>query len=425
MNPFHLIFFNLCLLLAACVWDRTNESLDSLPLDDSEYPYAGLPRLVIETENFTQVRDKETKIPAQMQIWGEKEPESEVIELTVKGRGNSSFEMSKYSIKLELTNKREMLGMPADKDWALISNHADKTLMRNYIAFKLSAKIGSYYAPRCEFVELYLNRKYQGVYLLTETIKIGDNRINIPKNRDSYLVEFDARSKKNDQTIYSDVFSAKGSKKIFTIHEPKNALPEELNIIQNHICEFEEFLKSVDANKDNKLEKWIDLEESIKHYWIQEFARNPDSKFFSSVYFTWTSAGKIRMGPVWDFDLAFGNHYYEGYNSSVGWEIRNYWNTFLFKDSLYRTETESLWVSYRKFFESSIFCIDTLYYKLKKAADNNFKRWPILPENSGYWLHSSYSSYEQPVDDLKVWIRKRFNWIDAQILIPSPTQPAS
>ena len=425
MKSVRLFLFNLCLLLAACVWDKTNESPDCLPLDDTEYPYAGLPRLVIETENFAQVRDRETKIPAQMQIWGEKGPESEVMDLTVRGRGNSSFEMSKYSMKLELANKHEMVGMPADKDWALISNHADKSLMRNYIAYNLSAKFEPYYAPRCEFVELYLNRDYQGVYLLTETIKIGNNRVNIPKNRNSYIVEFDTKSKESDQKVLSDVFSEKGNKKIFTVHEPKNAQPEELNIVQDHICEFEAFLKAVDTNKENELEKWIDLEESIKHYWVQEFSKNPDSKFFSSVYFSWTNTGKIRMGPVWDFDLAFGNHYYEGNNSTDKWEIRNYWNKFLFKDSLYRVETETMWFSYRKFFESSINSVDTLYSKLKKAADNNFKRWPILSVERGYWLHNSYSSYQQPVDELKVWMKERLNWIDTQISTAYPTQPAS
>ena len=66
-----------------------------------------------------------------------------------------------------------MLGMPKDKDWALISNYADKTLMKNYLMYNLSAKLGAFYSPRCEFAELYLNGEYLGVYLLTETIKIG------------------------------------------------------------------------------------------------------------------------------------------------------------------------------------------------------------------------------------------------------------
>jgi spore coat protein CotH len=84
-----------------------------------------------------------------------------------------------------------MLGLPKDKDWALIANYADKTLMKNYLVYNLSANLGAYYSPRCEFAELFLNGEYLGVYLLTETIKIAKNRINIPKNENRYIVEVD------------------------------------------------------------------------------------------------------------------------------------------------------------------------------------------------------------------------------------------
>ena len=132
--------------------------IDYLPLDDSEYPYAGIPRIVIETENHREIKDRETEIPAKLQIWGEKAPESEVMDLTIRGRGNTSWtDMPKKSYKIEFTNKQEILGMPKDRDWALIANYADKTLMKNYLAYHLSAELGALFAPRCDFVELYLN----------------------------------------------------------------------------------------------------------------------------------------------------------------------------------------------------------------------------------------------------------------------------
>lgn len=98
-----------------------------------------------------------------------------------------------------------MLGMPKDKDWALIANYADKSLMRNYISYRLSSALNAYYAPRCEFAELYLNGEYLGVYLLTETIKIGKNRVNIPQNDESYIVEVDKKYKETEQVVFSDI----------------------------------------------------------------------------------------------------------------------------------------------------------------------------------------------------------------------------
>lgn len=71
-----------------------------LPLDDTEYPYAGIPRIVIETENHQAIKDRETEIPAKMQIWEEKAPESEIMNLTIRGRGNTSLGMPKKVIRL-------------------------------------------------------------------------------------------------------------------------------------------------------------------------------------------------------------------------------------------------------------------------------------------------------------------------------------
>lgn len=157
--------------LVEFISSSTSSYPESFKPDDKEYPYAGIPRIVIETENRKAIVDRETEIPAKMQIWGDSTAESEIMDLTIRGRGNSSWEMPKKSYKIEFDKKQSMLGMPKDKDWALIANYADKTLMRNYLAYRLSAALDVFYAPRCEFAELYVNGNYLGVYLVTETIK--------------------------------------------------------------------------------------------------------------------------------------------------------------------------------------------------------------------------------------------------------------
>lgn len=149
--------------------------------DDKEYPYAGISRIVIEAEYRQQIKDCETEIPAKMQIWGDSTNESEI---------------------LNLKKKQSMLGMPKDKDWVLIANYADKTLMRNYIAYRLSGVLEAYYAPRCEFAELYLNGEYLGVYLLAASIKIAKNRVNLPKDDNSYIIEFDAKYRNYEQVFF-------------------------------------------------------------------------------------------------------------------------------------------------------------------------------------------------------------------------------
>lgn len=107
----------------------------------------------------------------------------------------------------------------------------------------MSAALGAYYAPRCEFAELYLNGKYLGVYLLTETIKIGKNRVNIPNDDYSYIVEVDGKYKTGEQVVFSDVLTENGKGKAFRIHDPKNASDEILDTVLKHIQNFEIFFK--------------------------------------------------------------------------------------------------------------------------------------------------------------------------------------
>jgi hypothetical protein len=115
---------------------------DSFKPQDKEYPYAGIPRIVIETGNRIAIKDRETEIPAKMQIWGESSSESEILDLTIRGRGNTSWtEMPKNSYKIEFEKKQSMLGLPKDKDWALIANFADKTLLRNFCSVQFVCEV--------------------------------------------------------------------------------------------------------------------------------------------------------------------------------------------------------------------------------------------------------------------------------------------
>lgn len=398
----------------------SSKEFQYLPIDDSKYPYAGIPRIVIVTENYQEIKDRETEIPAKLQIWGKKAPDSEIMDLTIKGRGNSSwYAMPKNSYKIEFINKQEMLGMPENRDWALIANYADKTLMKNYLMYHLSAKLGAYYTPRCEFVELYLNKEYLGVYLLTETIKIGKNRINIPQTSNSFIVEFDViHLREGQQAVYSDIIdpvehNEKGTP--FHILSPKNASEQDLSTIKEHICSFEKFLvQKSDSVKNFK--KWIDVNEYIKHYWIQEFSKNPDANFRTSVFFSWVKNDIIKMGPVWDFDLAIGGYPDTAKASPTGWYIKLfYWNKYIFKDSVMESKAKTFWEKNRNIFYDTNLLIDSTAAFLQRAADNNFKRWKVLQSTENKYHTKSFKSYNEAINNTKNWFNKRINWIDSQL----------
>lgn len=303
--------------------------------------------------------------------------------------------------------------MPQNKDWALIANYADKTLMKNYLMYNAARELNSFYSPRCEFVELYLNRDFLGTYLLVETIKSGKNRVDFSKSTDAYIVEVDAKLRQGEQYFVSDVLNDEG--KVFKIHEPHNASDLLITQLSNHIREFETYLIGIEANADNQLGDWIDVDDMIKYMWIQEFTKNPDANFYTSVFFCWEKNDVIKMGPVWDFDLAFGGHYNESASLPFDWRSAGYWYEYMLKDCEFVNQRKRFWDENKLYFESIVDSVDVVYDMLKESADNNFRRWNVLESTENKFHPKSYHSYRDAVDDLKVWIKERLAWIDANL----------
>ena len=401
-------------IICSCVWNDPESTPDYLPIDDSEYPYVSLPRLVIETEDFTQIRDRETKIPAKLQVYGKDAPESDVLELTIKGRGNSSFTgMPKPSYKIELAKKQEMFGMPKDKDWALIANSADKTLIKNFITYKLAGWLGDEYTPRSTFVELYLNRQYQGVYQLVETVKVGKDRVDIPKADSSFLLERCPTEFGKEHFVVTE----KGT--TFGIKYPKDPDYFDTQIIKGVLSEFENFLKDEDDDtlqSNHEITDFLDFEDYLRFYWIQELSKNLDGAFRRSIYVTWQRGEPIRLGPVWDFDVAYGNWEVDSLRTTTDWYIRNSgWNGYIFKRAKYWQAAVDYWKEHRDFLATFPDSISKYAAELAPATKNEFKRWPVLENTENWTYKEAYDSYDEAIDSLNSWIKLRMEWIDKNI----------
>ncbi len=405
-----LAAFLCCIGLAACYWAETENSPDYLPMDDSVYPYANLPRVVIETENFAGVRDQETEIPSHLQIYGKDSPESGVYELTVRGRGNSSFKMPKYGMKLEFTDKVALLGMPRSRDWALIANYGDKTHLRNYMMSRLSEWLGARYTPRMRFVELYLNRNYMGLYLLSETVKVAKNRVNIDENDTTFLVE------KEDSKKYDPPYVITENQYIYHVKSPRNPSGESQELLLNHLDDFERYLKNRAIYGDEGISEWIDITDYLLYYWVQEYSKNEDGNYARSVFFTWKKSEPIHFGPLWDFDLAFGNASYTRNQNPEGWYIRNYrLNYYIMQNSLIDSAANAYWNGHRETFGALIDSIPVYRSIIERAVENEYRRWPILENTENWALKDPYGSYDEAVDAMTTWMKERYGWIDGQI----------
>lgn len=398
----------LALMLNACVWENSEISPSDLPLDDSEYPYVGIPRIVIETENFRSIRDTETKIPAKLQIYGDTSPESDVMDLSIRGRGFSSFiGMPKYSIKLKFDNKQSLLGMAKDREWALIANSADRTLLKNYITYKLSNWLGMDYAPQSQFVEVILNRKYMGVFLLVETIKVSPSRVNICESESCFLFEKSKRPKTSDVVVTTDKgleFFVKSKNKIQT---------SSLKVLKQHLDSLE---MKFSQNKLDDIEKWIDIDSFIKFYWIQELSKNLDGNFDKSIFLTWEWGEPIHFGPIWDFDLAYGGTSENNVHSPEGWYIRKSpWNRELLSKKEIQQQSKNFWKENLQLFTSLPDSIKKYSREIAPVTRNEFRRWPVLENTENWTYRESYKSYDEAIDSLNSWINQRIQWIDKNL----------
>ena len=257
-----------------------------------------LPKLYIEAEEDFADIGKEEWVPAQFTLTlGTKQFSGGDYEGAgaVKGRGNSSWNYPKKPYSIKLDSKASLLGIPKTKKYAVIPSYYDGSLMRNYITYKTyQGLVGIDYVPKCEFVDVYLNGEYNGIYILVERIDIEKNKIDIEEADASdlsggYLIEKDIMSKVSaDDILFDCPYWANASKDVFVLKTPE---PEEEELIAAMRAYLEEYMQRVnDAVMGVSGESYtelVDVSSWVDFIILQEIAKNIDGNL--------KSAGKSMM----------------------------------------------------------------------------------------------------------------------------------
>ncbi|MCF0216853.1 MAG: CotH kinase family protein [Fibrobacteraceae bacterium] len=363
---------------------------DYLPINDTEYPYAGIPRIVIETEDHREIKDRETEIPAKLQIWGEKAPESEIMELTIRGRGNSTWKYPKKPYAIKFEKKQKFLGMPKAKKWVMLANYRDRTLIRNAVAFEIARQTNIGWTPQGKFADVFLNGKPVGNYYITEKIEIDKNRLNL--SEDAYLLEFDKH--------YDEEYKFRTDLQDFPVNikYPKQPTDSSFAYVKNYINEME---KCIFADTLCDVEKYIDLKSFVDYFIIYELAQNTEMKHPKSVYMHKESNEKLKMGPVWDFDWGtFNNQLTSIYSSNY------FWYKQLKQNRHFTEQLHNAWQSYNNVFEKLSSYIDSLAAYTEKSNNLNIKIWPIVKIQEP--IGDEDLDFESATEMLKDAFRKRF-----------------
>lgn len=393
-----------------------------------------IPTIFINTENGVGITSKDDYVNATVTVRGAAKSKDNITEVIteIKGRGNSTWGMAKKPYRLKFDSKLQFLGNKAKaKNWVLLANYCDKTLMRNALALETARNMFNFgFTPSVTFVDVVLNGKNVGAYMLTDQVEQDGDRVNIqkqgttvtasdPEITGGYLVEVDGFA---DSEI--SWFKTPKDMKV-TIKYPKD---DEINsdqsaYITKYTQDMENAMFSADfTNAEKGWRKYID-EASLADWYIAcELFGNSDSWW--STYMYKDRDAIYKVGPLWDFDIAFNNDNRLGDATQkmiriYGHEPRT-WVAQWWKDASFVKSVEKRWGELRKggLRNYMLDYVDKTATVLDKSQKNNFSAWNIL-NNRVYLELAARGSYAAEVAFLRDYVDKRINYLDTQFNLPS------
>ena len=379
-----------------------------------------------------------------------------IIGIEIRGESSQFFDKKSYGFETWDSQYNDLdvalIGFPEEEDWILYGPFSDKSLIRNKLIYELSNRMGRY-TTKTEFVELTINYEYKGLYIFMEKLKRDKNRIDISKleNADideelisgGYIIKID-KSDMEDGS-YTDYNSFQSHFDVFGIEngdirinfnyeypKPGEIHANQKNYIKNYFYEFESSLASNNFKDPiNGFRKYIDEDSFIDFFILNELSNNVDG-YRLSTYLQKDRNEKLVIGPIWDFNLSFGNADYCGgerydvwcfkFNERcLGdyWNVPFWWNRLL-EDEKFVDKLKGRWNQLRLNILSDnniLTLIEEQYSFLNNETDiinRNFNKWKIF--GIYIWPNSFIgNNYYEEIDFLKNWIKERTKWLDESI----------
>ena len=323
------------------------------------------------------------------------------LPLVIKGHGNHTWrEYEKKPYRLKFNDKVNPLGMGKNRHFTLLPHvDDDMVYLRNTVGFELSRLIGMAYTPAQEPVEVVLNGDYVGLYILTDKIRVGKNRVEITEQADmatdpdeitgGWLLEID-NYEYDDQIYVPDPVADQNSVNM-TIHSPEVLSREQRSYITDFIEATDAAIRS--NNRSSKIwEKYIDMDTLARYYIVREIVDDAES-FRGSCYIHKERGRdtKLIFGPVWDF----GNVFHRGYNKFI-WQDPPYgsvWIKYIYRFTRFKECVKEIWqpflgMQYPKLDQA----IDDFIERIRYAVDYDIARWP--------------GDYNGPIDSRKMLMKQ-------------------
>ncbi len=332
----------------------------------------------------------------------------------LSGRGNTTWEQEKKPYQIKLKSSTNLLNLGKNQEWVLLANYYDVTFLRNDIAFLLAEMLGIQYNHRGDFVELYFNGEYEGLYYLVQKIEISNGSVALHDEKGILfeIENFRWHEEGCDESYLGNCLVLKDT--VSNNDEEKKEAEKEF------LDSFNQFEKAAEKKDFNKVSEIIDIESFVKYFIVSELTVNPDAYSSSFYFYKDGTDDKIHAGPVWDFDLAFANR-------SWGWQIDNSFyspyeemvrkkeafgengleaDSYISKDIYYLMEMPEFRDEVKRIFQDKLSNKGDIL--IKDIEENNKKIKKALLVNHEKWKEKKF---EENYYDMMDWLKERFNYL--------------
>ena len=376
----------------------------------------GLPRVDIVTEGGASIVSKETYVRCTVGISGTDEEYCiEGAPAGIRGRGNdtwTAYPKKPYRIKFD--EKVSVFGETKNKSWVLLAMYNDFSLVRDRLAFGMADALDADFSPAYHYVDLYLNGKYMGVYLLTDQVDENKGRTNVKADFTAedtevpFLVELDSRAPEEGVEGLDWFIADNGSTYAVKYPDASERYTQvQFDYIENYIETVDDLCRKQGVTLA-ELSEYIDVQSLIDFYIVLEVMGQSEINW-KSVYMSKSTDGKLVMGPVWDFDWAatgpsigkYADQYKDDY---TGLRSNGNWFGMLYNGSPeFRAALAARWQEVRPKLMATIDAVEAEKPMLERAARRNELRW--------YWYRFD-TNYVKNCDEVLHWCRNRILWLD-------------
>ena len=375
--------------------------------------------LYITTLDGNDITSKEDYVAGFVSVEGSEAFNLSNQSMQIRGRGNSSWEYPKKPYRIKFDSRTSLLGMAKAKDYVLLAEYNDKSLIRNYMAHYMTGFLDTGHRLETRFVNLYLNGSYRGVYLLTEQIEVDKNRLNIDESdlaSGGFLIELETEDRiwregienYNWFTVDNRYFLVKSPD---VVDYPEAIVTSKITYMKTYL---NDFLASIETDT---YDTYIDTDNFIDYFILAEFFKQVDIGY-SSVFAFKDLDQKLMMGPSWDFDISSGNGNYYDYTYQNYWVDYNPWFYKLIqKDSFEARFIARFNDIMNNHFDAFIAEIDYVSGQLYPHAIRNFEKWDIL--GIYVWPNPQEmveaNTYSKQISYLKTYLTMRKDWLQNEL----------